>query len=55
MPKHFYFCDGDFVQDIPIYLTVFPVQLAKSSILWNPLIYICMNKSVRESHQAEQF
>ena len=28
-------------------MTVFPVQLAKSSILWNPIIYICMNKSVR--------
>ena len=36
-------------QDIPLYLTVFPVQLAKSSILWNPLIYICMNKSVRRT------
>ena len=29
---------------------MFPVQLAKSSILWNPLIYICMNKSVRKTH-----
>ena len=36
-------------QDVPLYLTVFPVQLAKSSIIWNPLIYICMNKSVRQN------
>ena len=28
-------------------MTVFPVQFAKLSILWNPVIYICMNKSVR--------
>ena len=33
-------------QDVPLPMTVFPVQLAKSSIMWNPIIYICMNKSV---------
>ena len=33
-------------QMVPLYMTVFPVQFAKSSILWNPIIYICMNRSV---------
>ena len=33
-------------QSVPLSLTVFPVMLAKSSILWNPVIYICMNKTV---------
>ena len=33
-------------QYVPLYMTVFPVQFAKLSILWNPVIYICMNKSV---------
>ena len=31
---------------VPLLLTVFPLQMAKSSVLWNPLIYLCMNTSV---------
>ena len=35
------------VQHIHIEWTVAPVLFAKSAIIWNPLIYICMNKQVR--------
>ena len=31
---------------VPLLLTVFPLQMAKTSVLWNPLIYLCMNTSV---------
>ena len=33
---------------IPITFTVFPLQFAKSSILWNPVIYVIMNPIVRK-------
>ena len=33
-------------QVIPITLTVFPLQFAKSSIIWNPVIYVVMNPMV---------
>ena len=29
-------------------MTVFPLQFAKSAILWNPIIYVVMNKAVRQ-------
>ena len=35
-------------QHIHIEWTVAPVLFAKSAIIWNPLIYICMNKQVRK-------
>ena len=31
---------------IPLNFTVLPLQLAKSAVLWNPLIYIVMNPTV---------
>ena len=36
------------VQHIQIEWTVAPVLFAKSAIIWNPLIYICMNKQVKK-------
>ena len=33
-------------QNYPLYLTVFALQFAKSSILWNPVIFVLLNKTV---------
>ena len=35
-------------QTVPLYMTVFPLQFAKSSILWNPIIYVVMNQTVSQ-------
>ena len=32
---------------IPVNFTVLPLQLAKSSVVWNPVIYVVMNKQVK--------
>ena len=32
---------------IPVLITVLPLQMAKSSVLWNPIIYVIMNKQVK--------
>ena len=37
------------VQAIPTSLTVFPLQMSKSSILWNPIIFVLMNPMVKSS------
>ena len=34
-------------QKVPMFLSVTALQFAKSSILWNPVIYVLLNKSVR--------
>ena len=33
-------------QKIPLLVSVIPLQFAKSSILWNPIIYVWKNKTV---------
>ena len=33
-------------QNYHLYLTVFALQFAKSSILWNPVIFVLLNKTV---------
>ena len=33
-------------QTVPLLLSVMALQFAKSSILWNPVIYVLLNKSV---------
>ena len=40
------FTDISCYQDIPLSFTVLPLQFAKSSILWNPVIYVIMNPMV---------
>jgi hypothetical protein len=35
-----------YFQAIPVSVTVFPLQMAKSSILWNPVIFVIMNPMV---------
>ena len=35
------------LQNIPLALSVFPLQFAKLAVLANPLIYVIMNKTVR--------
>ena len=40
-------------QHIQTEWTVAPVLFAKSAIIWNPLIYICMNKQVNRINQIE--
>ena len=34
------------LQTVPVLLTVLPLQLAKSAPVWNPVIYVYMNKQV---------
>ena len=36
-----------FAQEPPAISTVLPLQLAKTSLFWNPLIFVFMNKAVR--------
>ena len=35
-----------FSHRVPILVTVLPLQMAKSSVVWNPVIYVLMNKQV---------
>ena len=42
----FEFYKFSFFQTIPVYLTVFPLQLAKSSLLGNALVLFFKNKAV---------
>ena len=34
-------------KNVPLILTVLPLQLAKSAVIWNPVIYVIMNPMVR--------
>jgi len=36
-------------ESVPLYMTVFPLQFAKSAILWNPIIYVVMNKAFQKA------
>lgn len=42
------YCGSDInlFQRVPLLLSVIALQFAKSSILWNPVIYVLLNKSV---------
>jgi hypothetical protein len=39
----------DVFQRVPVYMTVFPLHLAKSATLWNPTIFVLLNPVVREN------
>lgn len=36
-----------FAERVPVYVTVFPLQLAKSSLAWNPTLLVLKNKMFR--------
>merc|ERR1719282_796179 len=38
-----------FSSAIPVLITVLPLQMAKSSVLWNPIIYVIMNKQFQSA------
>ena len=40
-------------QDIPLILTVLPLQLCKTVIVWNPVIFVLMNPMVKFLNSIE--
>ena len=34
-------------QDVPLILTILPLQLCKTVIVWNPVIFVIMNPMVK--------